>query len=61
MQAQDILKREVDRLDIAGLPLDHALALRGVGIVIGEDLERLTVLRHDTLPDVVDALANLLC
>jgi hypothetical protein len=52
---------EVDRLGIAGLILDYALPLRGVGVVIGEDLKRLAVLRHDTLPDVVYALANLLC
>jgi hypothetical protein len=61
MQAQDILEREVDRLDIAGLILGHALPLRGIGVVIGENLERLTVLCDNALPDVVYALANLIC
>jgi hypothetical protein len=60
MQPQDVLKREVDRLDIARLILGHALPLRGVGVVIGEDLKRLAMLRDDALADVVDALADLL-
>lgn len=51
---------EVDRLDLAALIPGHALMLRGVVIVVGEDLEGFTMLGHDALTDAVDAPADLL-
>lgn len=36
------------------------LLLRGVGVVVGEDLKRLAMLCHQTSSNIADTLANLL-
>jgi hypothetical protein len=62
VQLENVCQREIDRLELAGPALNHdaSLSPRGVGIVAGEDLKRLAMLRYQPTADVADALADLL-
>lgn len=62
VQLKHVCQREIDRLELAGLTLSHGadLLLRGVGVVVGEDLKCLGVLCDQTSSYVADALAHLL-
>jgi hypothetical protein len=61
VQLKDIRQREIHRLELAGLTLNHRPLLPwSVRIVIGEDLQRLTMLGHQTLPNASNVLADLL-
>jgi hypothetical protein len=53
VQLKDIRQREIHRLELAGLTLNHRPLLPwSVRVVIGEDLQRLAMLGHQTLPNV---------
>jgi hypothetical protein len=61
VQLEDIHQREIHRLELAGATLSHSPLLPwGVRVVIGEDLQRLAMLGHQTLPNVSNVLADLL-
>jgi hypothetical protein len=61
VQLKDIHQREIHRLELAGLTLNHhPLLLWSARVVIGEDLQRLAMFGHQTLPDASNVLADLL-